>query len=148
MELKLIKLLFCISFVYNIKAYVLKNHFMFLSRAKWAHNKKGIKLNLKINDVINFKNNKELKQEIIKHSKRLSLDLNDEQIKNIGNNLYEFFSYLKLRDIKIGLRRRRSKRNAKPLPLRETDKTYEEFNTRNVRKDGDYFVVDSNSFFQ
>ncbi|KAI4840617.1 hypothetical protein MKS88_000850 [Plasmodium brasilianum] len=130
MELKLIKLLFCISFVYNIKAYVLKNHFMFLSRAKWAHNKKGIKLNLKINDVINFKN------------------LNDEQIKNIGNNLYEFFSYLKLRDIKIGLRRRRSKRNAKPLPLRETDKTYEEFNTRNVRKDGDYFVVDSNSFFQ
>ncbi|SBT30973.1 hypothetical protein, conserved [Plasmodium ovale wallikeri] len=100
------------------------------------------------------------------HSKRLALNLNDEQVKNIRNNLYEFFSYMKLMDIKIGLRKqsrgsklvskgkrekqvkvaKRGKRNVKSLPLDGTDKKYKEFCTQNMKKEGDYFVTSSNSF--
>ncbi|SCA48327.1 conserved Plasmodium protein, unknown function [Plasmodium ovale] len=146
MELKPCALLFYLFFAYFVEAYVFKKDVGPLVCRKWPHGKKWVKLGLKINDIINFKNREELQKEVVMHSKRLALNLNDEQVKNIRNNLYEFFSYMKLMDIKIVKVAKRGKRNVKWLPLNGTDKKYKEFCTQNMKKEGDYFVTSSNSF--
>ncbi|CAI7718074.1 conserved Plasmodium protein, unknown function [Plasmodium vivax] len=146
MKLRVIALLLFLFSTNPVESYALKKKFAFLMGCKWAPRRRGTQLRLKINDVINFKDKEELKREIVTHSRRISLDLSDEQINNIGNNLYEFFSYLKLKDISIGVRRGRSKRSGKPLPLRWEDNKYEEFHTQNMKKEGDYYVEDSNNY--
>ncbi|GAW79211.1 hypothetical protein, conserved [Plasmodium gonderi] len=146
MELRHVTLLFFIFSICNIESYVLKKKSIFKSSCNLAPRSKGKQLRLKINDIINFKNKEELKREIIRHSKSISLDLNDKQINNIGNNLHEFFSYVKLKDIRIGVQKIRNKRNTKALPLCIKDNKYEEFHTLNMKKEGEYFVQDSNSY--
>ncbi|ANQ06203.1 Uncharacterized protein PCOAH_00006200 [Plasmodium coatneyi] len=145
MELRVIALLLFLFSIHPVESYALKKKFAFLFGRKWAP-QRNTQLRLKINDFINFKDKEELKKEIVTHARRISLDLSDEQINNIGNNLYEFFSFLKLKDIRIGVRQGRSERSGKPLPLSWEDNKYEEFHTQNMRKEGDYYVEDSNSY--
>ncbi|GAB64696.1 hypothetical protein PCYB_031090 [Plasmodium cynomolgi strain B] len=101
MELRVIALLLFLLSIHPVEGYALKKKFAFLFGCKWAPGRRGTQLRLKINDVINFKDKEELKREIVTHARRISLDLSDEQINNIGKNLYEFFFYLKLKDITI-----------------------------------------------
>ncbi|ETB59930.1 hypothetical protein, variant 3 [Plasmodium yoelii 17X] len=70
----------------------------------------------------------ELKKEIIAHSKKVSLDLNDEQIKSIENKLNEFFSYMKWTNIRINLGKKKFKHKLKRLSLREKEGINEEVN--------------------
>ncbi|CRG98103.1 conserved Plasmodium protein, unknown function [Plasmodium gallinaceum] len=143
MELKFI-FIFFLFFIHNLKAFILNKKFRNLC-TKYSSNKNRVKLSLKINDIINFKNKKDLKKDIIKHSKKLCLDLNDEQIKIIENNLYEFFYYLKLKNINIDVKKRKSK-YSKLLPLCVKEKRQKKFHTTNLKKENDYFIVNSNSF--
>ncbi|SPJ08714.1 conserved Plasmodium protein, unknown function [Plasmodium sp. DRC-Itaito] len=139
-----------------IKTFLLKNnnnlspHIIYLRDKNKDKNKNKNKnrLNVKINDIIHFKDKNELRKEIITHSKKLCLHLNEEQLRNIENNLYEFFNNLKLRNINIdldGKKIRENKENIKSLPLVEHEKIQEKFQTKNLKKEGDYFVIDSNS---
>ncbi|ETB59929.1 hypothetical protein, variant 2 [Plasmodium yoelii 17X] len=90
----------------------------------------------------------ELKKEIIAHSKKVSLDLNDEQIKSIENKLNEFFSYMKWTNIRINLGKKKFKHKLKRLSLREKEGINEEFFTENMNKEGNYFVVSSKNYSQ
>ncbi|EUD64845.1 hypothetical protein C922_04792 [Plasmodium inui San Antonio 1] len=160
MELRVIALLLFLFCIHPIESYALKKKSAFLFGCKWVAGKRVTPLQLKINDVINFRADKEeLKREIVTHARRISLDLSDEQINNIGDNLYEFFSYLKLKDITIvdekngqkmsrrrGIRRERSKRSGETLPLSLGDNKYEEFHSKNMKKEGYYYVEDSSSY--
>ncbi|WBY57744.1 hypothetical protein Py17XNL_001002081 [Plasmodium yoelii yoelii] len=101
MKLKLIKIVSCLFFICNIQAYVLNKSLKIFPKSRWTKNRNVNSLFLKINNTINFKNRGELKKEIIAHSKKMSLDLNDEQIKSIENKLNEFFSYMKWTNIRI-----------------------------------------------
>ncbi|KMZ82585.1 hypothetical protein PVIIG_02378 [Plasmodium vivax India VII] len=134
MKLRVIALLLFLFSTNPVESYALKKKFAFLMGCKWAPRRRGTQLRLKINDVINFKDKEELKREIVTHSRRISLDLSDEQINNIGNNLYEFFSYLKLKDISIV-----NKKNGQKMSKRR-------FHTQNMKKEGDYYVEDSNNY--
>ncbi|CAA9986439.1 conserved Plasmodium protein, unknown function [Plasmodium knowlesi strain H] len=146
MELRVIALLLFLFSIHPVESYALKKRIAFLFGCKWAPRRKESQLRLKINDFINFKDKEELKREIVTQARKISLDLSDEQINSIGNNLCEFFSYLKLKDIRIGVPQGRSKRSGKPLPLCWEENKYEEFHTQNMRKEGDYYVEDSNSY--
>ncbi|KJP88396.1 hypothetical protein AK88_02012 [Plasmodium fragile] len=147
MELRVIALLLFLFSINPVESYALNKNFAFLFGCKGAPGRRGTHLRLKINEVINFKADKDdLKREIVTHARNISLDLSDEQINNIGKNLYEFFSYLKLKDITIGVRRGRSKRSGKALPLNCEDNKYKQFHTQNMKKEGDYYVQDSDSY--
>ncbi|CRG98519.1 conserved Plasmodium protein, unknown function [Plasmodium relictum] len=143
MELKFL-FIFFLFFTYNLKAFILNKKFR-IYHTKYIHDKNKNTLYLKINDVINFKNKKDLKKDIVKHSKKLYLDLNNEQIKSIENDLYEFFYYLKLKNINIDVKKKKNK-HTKLLPLYMKEKIRKRFHTTNLRKENDYFIVDYNSF--
>ncbi|SOS76676.1 conserved Plasmodium protein, unknown function [Plasmodium sp. gorilla clade G1] len=131
-----------------IKTFILKNNNNLSPYIIYLRHQNKNRLNVKINDIINFKDKNELRKEIITHSKKLCLHLNEEQLRNIENNLYEFFNNLKLRNINIDLDEKKikeNKENIKSLPLVEHEKIQEKFQTKNLKKEGDYFVIDSNS---
>ncbi|CAD2102433.1 conserved Plasmodium protein, unknown function [Plasmodium vinckei] len=148
MKLKLIKIVFCLFFICNIQAYVLKKSLKIFPKSRWTNNRNMNSLFLKINNAINFKNKDELKKEIIVHSKKMSLDLSDEQIKSIENKLNEFFSYMKWTNIRINLGKKKFKHKLKRLSLREKEGRNEEFFTENMNKEGNYFVVSSKNYSQ
>ncbi|CDU84863.1 conserved Plasmodium protein, unknown function [Plasmodium yoelii] len=148
MKLKLIKIVSCLFFICNIQAYVLNKSLKIFPKSRWTKNRNVNSLFLKINNTINFKNRGELKKEIIAHSKKMSLDLNDEQIKSIENKLNEFFSYMKWTNIRINLGKKKFKHKLKRLSLREKEGINEEFFTENMNKEGNYFVVSSKNYSQ
>ncbi|SOV74049.1 conserved Plasmodium protein, unknown function [Plasmodium sp. gorilla clade G3] len=149
MELKkYIGFFLLIFLICPIKTFILKNNNNLSPYIIYLRHKNKNRLNVKINDILNFKDKNELRKEIITHSKKLCLDLNEEQLRNIENNLYEFFNNLKLRNINIDLDEKKiseNKENIKSLPLVEHEKIQEKFQTKNLKKEGDYFVIDSNS---
>ncbi|EUD71870.1 hypothetical protein YYG_02569 [Plasmodium vinckei petteri] len=55
MKLKLIKIVFCLFFICNIQAYVLKKSLKIFPKSRWTNNRNMNSLFLKINNAINFK---------------------------------------------------------------------------------------------
>ncbi|VWU48512.1 conserved protein, unknown function [Hepatocystis sp. ex Piliocolobus tephrosceles] len=146
MRSTILNIFFYLCFIYIIKSYVYKKSPIIVINRKWLYGTNRDKTNLKINDIINFKNKKELKKEIVAHSKKLSLDLNNKQLNKIGNNLFEFFSYIKLMDMKINFKKKKIKRKIKLLPLCEKQNKYKKFHTQNMKKEGNYFITFMSSY--